>query len=125
MENKTEQMEKKPMRKEDKTETIVRILQTDIPGKRNVYAGLTKIKGVSFSMSNTICYKLKIDKRKRIQDLDVKELGMISEIVKNPQVPKFMMNRRLDIDTGADKHLRTKSHFRKGGKNKVVGVRKK
>ncbi len=161
MEKKTEQVEKKPMRKEDKTETIVRILQTDIPGKRNVYAGLTKIKGVSFSMSNTICYKLKIDKRKRIQDLDAKELGMISEIVKNPQVPKFMMNRRLDIDTGADKHLitteldlrkefdikrlkkirsyrgsrhalgqptrgqRTKSHFRKGGKNKVVGVRKK
>jgi len=153
--------EKKPVRKEDKTETIVRILQTDIPGRRNVYAGLAKIKGVSFAMSSAICNGLKIDKRKRVQDLNEKEIGAISEAVKNPKVPKFMMNRRSDLDTGSDKHIitteldlrkefdikrlkkirsyrgsrhalgqpsrgqRTKSHFRKGGKNRVVGVRKK
>ncbi|MBS3072597.1 30S ribosomal protein S13 [Candidatus Pacearchaeota archaeon] len=153
--------EKKPIKKEDKTETIVRILQTDIPGKRNIYAGLAKIKGVSFSMSSAICQKLKVDKRKRVQDLNEKEISIISEMVKNPQVPKFMVNRRADLDTGSDKHLitteldlrkefdikrlkkirsyrgsrhalgqpsrgqRTKSHFRKGGKNRVVGVRKK
>jgi small subunit ribosomal protein S13 len=96
-----------------------------------------------------------------VQDLNEKEIGAISEAVKNPKVPKFMMNRRSDLDTGSDKHIitteldlrkefdikrlkkirsyrgsrhalgqpsrgqRTKSHFRKGGKNRVVGVRKK
>lgn len=158
MEEKTTQKERP---KEEKTEFLVRILHTDIPGNKNVYAGLTRIKGVSFSMANAVCHILKIDKNRKIESLSKEEIDIISEAIKNPQVPLFMKNRRKDFDDGEDKHLstneldltkefdikrlmkmksykgirhsrglpvrgqRTKSHFRKKGRNKAVGVKVK
>ena len=41
-------------------ERIVRILDKDIEGGMKLYAGLTKIKGVSWSMANAVCKMLKI-----------------------------------------------------------------
>ena len=154
--------EKKPKpQKEEKVETLIRILQTDIPGSKNIYVGLTRIKGVSFSMSNAICYLLDMDKKKKIEELSKEEIDKISEMIKNPKVPVFMKNRRKDFSDGQDVHLstteldltkefdikrlmkikayrgtrhsrglpsrgqRTKSHFRKKGRNKAVGVKTK
>jgi ribosomal protein S13 len=48
---------------------IIRILSQDIEGMMNIYPGLTKIKGVSWSLSNAICKKLNIEKRKKIGEL--------------------------------------------------------
>ena len=44
-------------RREPKKElaSIVRIVQTDIPGHKNILTGLTYIKGISWSISNAIC----------------------------------------------------------------------
>ena len=142
------------------TESIVRILLTDIPGNSKVYIGLTRIKGISFAISNALCKILKIDKNKKISELTKEEIDKIIEEIKNPRVPVFLINRRNDIETGANKHLittglnlqkefdikrlkkirvykglrhtlglpvrgqRTKSHFRKKGKSRVVGVKK-
>ena len=49
--------------------SIVRILSTDVPGDKNVYAGLTNIKGISWSLSNAICSKLNIDRQKKMIEL--------------------------------------------------------
>jgi len=84
---------------------IVRILAKDIEGKMKVYAGLTKIKGVSWSLSNAVCKTLKIDKNKKIGALTSEEIQKISAFVKEPKVPKFIINRREDFSTGKDKHL--------------------
>jgi len=153
---------KKPvMRKEEKSETLIRILSTDIPSSRNVYSGLTRIKGISFSISNAICHILKLNKNKRIGELTKEEITTITEIVKNLNIPKFLMNRQSDYDDGKNKHFtvtnlelrkefdikrlkkirsykgvrhsygypvrgqRTRSHFRKRGKHKSVGVKTK
>ncbi|MBS3091835.1 30S ribosomal protein S13 [Candidatus Pacearchaeota archaeon] len=148
-------------RKEESHEMLIRILSTDIPGSRKVNIGLTYIKGISFSMSNAVCYILKMDKNKKIGELSKEEIERITAEIKNPKVPDYFKNRRNDFDTGETRHLvtteldlkkefdikrmkkihsykgvrhsrglpvrgqRTKSHFRKKGKNRVVGVSKK
>ena len=84
---------------------IVRILSTDIEGKTKLYPGLTKIKGVSWSISNIVCRNLKLDKKKRIADLTPQEISKISEEIKSPKAPAFLLNRRKDFSTGEDRHL--------------------
>jgi len=84
---------------------LVRILGKDIPGDKKVVHGLTFIKGISWTFSNAACHKLKIDENKKIQDLNQDEIAKITEFIKNPQVPQFLLNRRKDIYTGKDAHL--------------------
>lgn len=86
-------------------ERIVRILSKDIEGGMKVYPGLTKIKGISWSMSNAACNLLKIDKTKKIGDLTNEEITKITEFFKNPTAPNFVLNRRSDLATGEDMHL--------------------
>jgi small subunit ribosomal protein S13 len=167
MAQKIEQVEKenapkKHDREKEKQEILlVRILSTDIPGERNIYVGLTKIKGISFALSHAICYNLKLDKKKKVGSLTKEEIEKISNAIKTLKIPEFLMNRRIDFDSGESKHLitndldlkkefdikrlkkiksykgvrhsrglpvrgqRTRSHFRKKGKNKSVGVQRK
>jgi len=86
-------------------EKIVRILSEDIRGGMKVYAGLTKIKGVSWSFSNSVCRALGIDKNKPIGLLTKEEIDKISNFIKNPKVPSYLLNRRKDFETGQDRHL--------------------
>lgn len=87
--------------------SIVRILQTDIPGDKNVLTGLTYIKGISWSFSNAMCNLLKMDKWKKMSQLSQKEIEKIIEFLNNPplEIPKFLLNRRKDFETGKDSHL--------------------
>lgn len=86
--------------------SIIRILQTDVPGNKKVLVGLTYIKGVSWGISNALCKILKLDPKKKITDLDKKEIKEIEDFLKNPQnLPKFLKNRRKDFETGKDSHL--------------------
>ena len=158
--------EKKPIpesikKERERQEYLVRIMSTDIPGNKNLYVGLTKIKGVSFAISNAVCHILKMDKLKKINDLTKEEIDLISDTIKNINVPEFLKNRRFDFDSGKSRHLtitdldlsrefdikrlkkiksyrgirhsyglpvrgqRTKSHFRRRGKGKAIGVQKK
>jgi small subunit ribosomal protein S13 len=97
---------KKPYQKpEEKEYKLIRILSTDISGDLRVYVGLTKIKGISWAMANAICKKLSLDKRKKVGDLDAKEIEKISAFIKNPDVPKMLFNRKADPESGEDKHL--------------------
>ena len=84
---------------------IIRILSRDIEGKMTLYAGLAKIKGVSWGFSNAACHALKIDKKRKIGSLSQEEIKKISEFIKNPSLPKFLLNRNSDFKTGENKHL--------------------
>jgi len=86
-------------------ERIVRIMSKDIRGNMRIYPGLTKIKGVSWGMSNAICKALKIPKEKKIGSLNDSDVKKIIEFIKNPQVPEFLVNRKSDLETGKNKHL--------------------
>ncbi len=90
---------------ERETGKIIRIMQTDIPGEKQLYVGLAKIKGVSWSFSNALCNKLCLDKKRKIEALSSEEIQKIEEFIKNPSLPAFLLNRRKDFDTGKDLHL--------------------
>lgn len=85
--------------------SLVRILATDIPGKMGVYSGLTKIKGVSWSFSNAVCRILNLNKNKKISELGEGEIRQISQFIKNPALPNFILNRRRDFESGEDRHI--------------------
>jgi small subunit ribosomal protein S13 len=87
--------------------SIIRIASTDIPGEAAVYAGLTRIKGISWGLSNALCTYLKIDKTRKISSLTEQEIESILKLIKNPEVRSFLLNRRTDIETGKNKHLIT------------------
>ncbi len=89
---------------EERNEILVRILGYDIPGSRNVQAGLTRIKGVSWAISNILCIKLNLPKSKKIETLTKDEIAKIEAFLKNPQIPTFFFNRRSDRETGETKH---------------------
>jgi len=104
------QVEKKKnpfIAREEPTGKIVRIMQADIPGAKTVYAGLTRIKGISWAISNVLCLKLGISKTKKIEELSKEEIQKIEEKMKNIDCPKFMLNRRDDFTTGKSAHIIT------------------
>ena len=89
---------------EDKNEVLVRILGYDIPGSKNVYTGLTRIKGVSWAVSNIACIKLTLPKSRKIETLTKDEIRKIESFLREFPMADFFKNRRLDRETGESKH---------------------
>jgi small subunit ribosomal protein S13 len=85
-------------------EVLVRILGFDIPGSKNLFSGLTRIKGVSWAISNATCIKLGIPKSKKILELSKSDIQKIESFLKEMPLSDYMKNRRLDRDTGETKH---------------------
>merc|ERR1711907_605096 len=68
---------------------ILRILNTNVEGKRNVVFGLTKIKGLGRRFTDLICKNAEIEK--------------IVAIIQNPRqfkIPLWFLNRQKDFKTG-------------------------
>ena len=96
----------KPRPEEKKyEEKLIRILSKDIEGGLNVYVGLTKIKGISWGLSNAICKLLNLDKKRKIGSLSKEEIDKINDFLKDPKMPVYLLNRRADYETGANKHI--------------------
>ncbi|MEM2932805.1 MAG: 30S ribosomal protein S13 [Candidatus Pacearchaeota archaeon] len=95
-------------KKEIAGEGFVRLLDTDIPMEKSVIIGLTKIKGISFSLANAICNYFGIDKNKKMKELSEEEKEKINSF---PSVvhefPVWLLNRRKDRGSGLDLHLLT------------------
>ena len=94
-------------KQEQREESLFRLAGTDIPGDLSVYAGLTKIKGISWSLSNAICKSLGIDKKRKVSTLTEKESEKIIGFVKSSTLPNWLLNRKKDPETGKDRHLIT------------------
>ncbi len=97
-------MEEKQENKKQE-ERLVRILSKDIEGKMTLYAGLAKIKGISWAFSNALCKKLKLDKKRKIGSLNTEEVKKIETTAKESAIPEHLLNRRNDFNSGEDKHL--------------------
>ena len=99
--------DKKQMREAAPTYvSLVRIMQTDIPGNKNTLTGLTYIKGVSWTFSNAMCKILELDPNKKISDLNEKDIEKIIKFLQKPHsLPQFLLNRRKDFETGEDGHF--------------------
>ena len=89
---------------------IVRIVGNDIPGERKILVGLTQIKGIGYNFATAILDSLKIDTNTNIGNLSDNEVQAIEKLISDPiggNFPNWFLNRRKDIETGADLHLLT------------------
>lgn len=84
---------------------VIRIMSKDIEGKMGLYAALTKIKGISWAMSNAICKTFRFSKTKKIGSLTDEETKKLVDFIKNPKLPSHLLNRRFDFETGEDRHV--------------------
>ncbi len=105
--NKEKPQEEKEIPRKKEYYSIIRILQTDIPGDKKLLVGLTYIKGVSWAISNALCKIMNLNPNKKLADLDKTEIAQIEEFLKNPKLPKFLLNRRKDFETGKNSHILT------------------
>ncbi|MCX6741650.1 MAG: 30S ribosomal protein S13 [Candidatus Pacearchaeota archaeon] len=94
-----------PREKNQDSVGIMRISGTDIPVNMTIYAGLARIKGISWSISNAICTYLKIPKLRKISSLTESEVEKILETVKSAKIKPWLVNRKKDRETGKDRHL--------------------
>lgn len=87
---------------------IIRVLNTNLEGKRNVVNSLTQIKGIGRRLAHLICQLAKIDVVKRAGDVSNESWETVGKIIADPGahgVPTWFFNRRKDYRTGEDMHV--------------------
>ena len=87
---------------------IVRIINTDLDGNKQIALALRKIKGVGLNFANSVCILSKVDKNKKTGNLTNEEVSKLEEVIKNPnkfKMPIWMLNRRKDYNEDVDKHI--------------------
>ena len=95
-------------KQEQKQETLVRILSTDIRAKMSLLYGFSKIKGVSYTFANALCHVLKLDKKEKIGNLTEEKIEKIEEYLssqKKEGIPKWMFNNQKDHSSGKNLHI--------------------
>ncbi|GMI40700.1 hypothetical protein TrCOL_g5095 [Triparma columacea] len=82
---------------------ILRILNTNVEGKRNVVFALTKIRGLGRRFADIICKKAEVDVNKRAGELTADEIEKLVAIIQSPKqfkIPLWFLNRQKDFKTG-------------------------
>jgi small subunit ribosomal protein S13 len=96
-------------REEEKEEFrhIVRILDTDLDGKRGVVYSLCGIKGIGRRVAKVIVISAGIDSKVKMGDLTDDEIEHLKGAINTAEkrLPYWMLNRRKDLLSGEDKHI--------------------
>merc|ERR1712018_1006615 len=82
---------------------ILRVMNTNIDGKRNIMFAITAIKGICRRYANIVLKKADIDLSKRAGELSEEEVEKIITIMSNPRqykIPDWFLNRQKDIKDG-------------------------
>ena len=101
-------VEKKPVIKRDENfRYIVRIVNTDLDGAKNIVIALTGVKGVGLRSAEVIARMAGIPRQTKIGDLPESKTDELEKLVTeySEKAPHWMMNRQSDWSTGADMHL--------------------
>ncbi len=86
---------------------IVRVAGKDLDGTKKVIPAISEIKGVGEGYGNALVLSLKIDPKARLGQLGDRQLQQIEAALKDGSslnLPPWMMNRRKDVDSGANLH---------------------
>ncbi|XP_045625086.2 small ribosomal subunit protein uS13 isoform X1 [Procambarus clarkii] len=87
----------------EKFQHILRLMNTNIDGRRKVMFAMTAIKGVGRRYSNIVLKKADIDQSKRAGEMTEEEVEKIVTIMSNPRqykIPDWFLNRQKDIKDG-------------------------
>jgi small subunit ribosomal protein S13 len=109
----TEEAEKREEGQEEKEEEkeefkhIVRILDTDLDGKKSVVHSLCGIKGIGMRVAKVIVTSTGIDPGLKMGNLPDNEIEQLKTAINgvDKRLPQWMLNRRKDILSGVDKHI--------------------
>eukprot|EP00906_Rhabdomonas_costata_P008674 RCo012324 len=87
---------------------ILRVLNTNIDGKRKVAYALRGIKGVGRRFAFVVCKKADIDLNRRAGTLSADEVSKLVAIMQNPtqfKIPEWFLNRQKDPRDGKSTQL--------------------
>merc|ERR1712133_361256 len=82
---------------------ILRVMNTNIDGKRKVMFALTAVKGIGRRYANVVCKKADVDLDKRageLTDEEVEKILAITSIPRQYKIPDWFLNRQKDIKDG-------------------------
>merc|ERR1711881_93139 len=82
---------------------ILRVMNTNIDGKRNIMFAMTAIKGIGRRYANIVLKKADIALDKRAGELSEEDVEKIITIMSNPRqykIPDWFLNRQKDIKDG-------------------------
>nr|AFK42759.1 unknown [Lotus japonicus] len=92
-----------PLIQPEKFQHILRVLNTNIDGRRKVGYALTAIKGVGRRFAHVVIRKADVDASKRAGELTEEEVDRVVTIIANPRqykIPDWFLNRQKDIKDG-------------------------
>ena len=100
----------KPVKKavDEDLRHIVRILNTDLAGKKQVHMALTGIKGVGRRCAKLFTDRAGVDPFATLGLLPDSEIDKLKKVIEEDAtkiLPPWMVNRRGDIETGTDIHV--------------------
>lgn len=87
----------------EKFQHILRVMNTNIDGRRKIMFAMTSIKGCGRRFSNIVCKKADVDMSKRAGELTDDEVERVVTIMNNPRqykIPDWFLNRQKDIKDG-------------------------
>lgn len=107
----TEEAEKREEEKEE-FKHIVRILDTDLDGKRSVVYSLCGIKGIGRRVAKEIVIFAGINPSVKMGNLSDDEIEQLKSAIStvDKRLPWWMLNRRKDLLSGEDKHIMGADH---------------
>eukprot|EP01083_Nonionella_stella_P159285 519469_1 len=82
---------------------ILRVLNTNIDGRRKTMFALTKIQGIGRRFANLICKKAEVDPDQRSGELTQDEVEKLVAIIQSPKqfkIPEWFLNRQREWKTG-------------------------
>uniref|UniRef100_A0A1D1XXX3 40S ribosomal protein S18 n=2 Tax=Anthurium amnicola TaxID=1678845 RepID=A0A1D1XXX3_9ARAE len=82
---------------------ILRLMNTNVDGKRKIMFALTAIKGIGRRFANIACKKADVDMNKRAGELTAGELENLMTVIANPRqfkIPDWFLNRKKDYKDG-------------------------
>ena len=86
---------------------IVRLVNTDLDGNKDIVIALSGIKGVGLRTAEVIARMAGISRDVKIGDLPEEKTAELEKLVQDysEKAPHWMMNRQHDWSSGADMHL--------------------
>lgn len=104
---KVKKVDEKKKKEDEQLKHIVRILNTDLEGKKQVQMALTGLKGVGRRCAFIFTRNAGVDPRATLGLLPDDQIDALKKAVEeaNVALPVWMRNRREDFLTGEDKHV--------------------
>ena len=87
---------------------IVRVLNTNVDGRRKVAFAFRMIKGIGIRYAHVCIKKAGIDVQRRAGTLTPEEIEKISDVLAEPlkyKIPAWFVNRQRDPKTGKTEHV--------------------